>query len=414
MVIILAILVFLFIAGMGYLNYMRGEANLTTRLLHNTAAVYMAEAAIEEAVVYVREQMNDEGQPVVAFSGPAGAVTMSWHDLLRQPAGQIGGAATAFDPGETNRMLAALYGDGNTCDMTIALENVEAFRDDPAPDPTEREKAGTLRFTANVRLGKAKKAVAVRKDFKVISLLPPTPMDKYSLWVWEGMPDTAYRAGASQVFNDPPGSTPLLSLPSVPVGDADFLAMNGSAPSAPSWHYTWLQNREVRYPLCAQKVSYVFDTMTHNGVTRDGWDLFKDYFFDNNTFRPRGTVAVNSSDPVTLQGRLEGKSRLVLFKSRITVDNLSFDQDAFIDLVSLKGTELKLKGYGSTPFTGNVSAPNAEVSSSPVKIRIEGSLYAKKLARAGEKTVDATGRQDDYLVTLGEQIVNWRMVTYHD
>ena len=379
MVVILVILVVIFILGMSYLNYMKSEARLTTRILQDTMAAYLAEAAINEAVLHVRRQMNKPDE--------------EWHEVFRKPVTDLENNPVTknFSPVETGKLV-----DGCSCTMTITFEKVSRFQDDPAPDPNGLEKCGVMQFISVVELGKARVSIEVKKDVKVVSLAIPEPLRNYTLWLREGEGGAGTRRiDNSSTFS---GSTPVLSLEQVDPGDSDSNTIG-------DWQYTLSGENRSHYPLCKQKTSYLFDSL----------EDYRKYFHDGNTYALAGDTVIHSlsvpglNPPLELSGRLVGKGKLIFTRHTLKLNN--FVVDGTLHLTALRKVTpplhcVELNGSVSTPFSGHIAVPDAAlVTSSSAKIA--GNVYAKYWSYKSGNTVEFN-QADEYLVTMGEQVISWK------
>lgn len=392
MVVILVILVVIFILGMSYMNYMKSEAHLTTRMLQNTTAAYLAEAAVDEAVLHVRKRMNEPGE--------------EWHEIFRKPVSELENNPVTkdFPPVETCNLVS-----GSVCEVTITFEKVARFQDDPAPVPANREKYGALKFFSKVKLGGAEVSVEVKKDVKVVSLRSPPPLNKYTLWLWDAREDvppvTSYGTKVlpmAKTLNSPPESTRPSTLNEPDT--ADYEAMDGSSAGPPSWKYTLSDSPtpHKRYPLCKQKVSYLYDS----------WDDFEAYCNEENVYRLAGTSVIHYEDsselnePVRVGGRVIGKGGLIFTAHSVKINNL--DVVGWLNIATLFGTSIHLNHYSSNPFTGTIAAPFGQFSVNPETARIKGNVYANTWSYSDSTVVEHGQCSEDYVVTLSEQIINWK------
>ena len=379
MVVILVILVVIFILGMSYLNYMKSEARLTTRMLQNTTAAYLSEAAIDEAVLHVRKRMNEPGD--------------DWYEIFRKPVSELENNPVTkdFSPVETRNFVA-----GSACNVTITFEKVTRFKDDPAPDPDGLEKCGALKFVSKVKLGNAEVSVEVKKDVKVVSLAIPAPLDNYTLWLREGEGSAGSRKIAGpDAFS---GTTPVISLDSVNPGDADYEKIS-------NWQYTLSGEDRDNYPLCKQKASYLFNDL----------EDYRKYFHNGNIYKLSGDTVIHSillpslSSPLELNGRMVGNGKLIFTGHVVRLDNLVVDGTLHLVVLRKLSPSLhcvELDGYAGTPFSGTIAVPDGAIVSSD-SAKVSGSVYAKYWFYKPGNTIEFS-QPNGYLVTLSEQIISWK------
>lgn len=381
---------------------MRSEAVLTKKLLHNTAAGFLAESGIEEAVLHIRKQMNQSGASNTVNLG--GSQT-SWYEVFRKPVSEISGKEVFenFSANNTNAIIQDRFGEGSSCEVTIFFDKFDNFQNDPAPDPAGIEKFGVLRFYSKVKLDKAEVNVEVKKDIKVLSLALPNPLKNYTLWLWETPGGLGTRSlNSSQQLNSPSITEPL-DLNSVDSSNSDYKVMQGTNSSSPSWKFIYGQSEVKKYPLCKQKISYYFDTIDEG----DGLQRFKEYFFSGNTYKLKGMTVIDSAQNiVNLSGQLKGKGKLIFVNSKVSLDNLTIDPDSSFQLATLKGQFIELNGYGGTPFKGAIAVPDGELYTSS-NTKIKGNVYARKWNYSDSNRLEF--KQDSgYLVTFSKQIVSWK------
>ncbi|MDP7422026.1 MAG: hypothetical protein QGH40_09100, partial [bacterium] len=126
LVITLGILVLLFTLGMAFFTFLRGEQHLSKRFYEREQMIYVAEAAVEETALHIRRTMNMDGQ--------------QWYDHLREPTASMTGvpAIESFSPVFTHKICQETFPGGYDLDVSITMDKVESFIDDPAPDAVEK------------------------------------------------------------------------------------------------------------------------------------------------------------------------------------------------------------------------------------------------------------------------------------
>jgi len=371
LLIALGVLVVFFTIGMAFFNFLRGEQRLTKRLYEREQMIYAAEAAMEEAVVYIRRTMNMEEQ--------------SWFQSLRLPTSSLESTVTAedFDPIFANNLCQETFPSGYSLNVQISLERVKPFIDDPAPDSVE--KIGTMRIISQIRVARRTFKVETMREIKVVKLTPPFPLDKYSLWIW--------KKGKLDLDNE--------GEPAIP-SNLEPLDQKAQEIMDSSWEYTWFDATKRRFPLCIQKISYYFRNV----------DEFMYRCFNHGIYSLSGIMMVGSKGPgskLTISGKVQGKGWLITRGVKINVRHFRIEPEFQFTLSDNGNTPISIRGFGSRIFEGLVYLPYS-VLDADSNLSIKGFVYADNWNYSGENNLEFDyDRLYDpgYFVTMSEQAVKW-------
>ncbi len=368
LLITLGVLCVLFIVGMAFLNFLQGEQRLTRSLYHHEKMVYIAEAALEEAAWYVRKSMNTEGE--------------TWYDHLRNP-GTASSAGETYDPTYTRDIAELAFSSSFSLDVKISLHKAAPFMDDPAPDPIE--KTAVLKFVSTVKTGRRRKSIQALKQIKVVRLSPPSPLADHSLWLWD-------KGQLSWNDSVTPGLPPALD----PLDEDARQAMNDT------WRYTWYGANKRRFPLCAQKFSYFFNSV----------EEFKKQFSGSDGFTLCGQMMIETSNPASrliLKGAVDGRGWLITRGVRVGVGYCETAPEALFGLAMLNNSPLPIRGFGNRLFEGMLMLPYGTLVTDS-NLSIKGQVYARNWEIASENSLEFDQdrlRQPVYHATMSDQVMAW-------
>lgn len=366
------VLLLIFILVFAFINRTTSEARWVNRILRGEVATQLAESMIDEAIWYVRSQMNTPGK--------------LWFDKFRQP-GKLPIVQEYVPKITINKIVKEDYnpwGQPDEKDFTVQIKftDIQEFTVDN-PCPVNTEKMGTLQITAAVKFRGIEKKVTVCKNIKIVDLSPPPPLDKYTVWIKnEGK------------ISRPDDFDPALSLEPLPAEDKTKINR---------WEYLWQKTPPPvkGFPFCRYKVSHYFKTLAD----------FKKAFFRNGTYYLDGIILIGDTAPsVIFSGTVKNKGAIFTRHSKIIFNNYGImPGDSFINLVALSSD---IQVTGDTNFEGAIYAPKGQLISGGSFNEFNGPIYTnswpvKKWVKPGIRFANETSRER-ICVTMSNQITLWR------
>ncbi|MDP7421722.1 MAG: hypothetical protein QGH40_07570, partial [bacterium] len=241
-------------------------------------------------------------------------------------------------------------------------------------------------ISSRISVGERMFAVETMREVKVVRLSPPSPLEKYSLWLWKkGKLDKEKELGDGGSILEP-----------LVLKDKEIMNDN--------WQYYWHDATKRRFPLCIQKLSYYYRNV--------GEFVGQCYNDVTNTFSLSGLMMLGSSELDTklkISGRIQGRGLLITKGVKVDVRPFNIHRDFLFSLADIGGNSITIRGFGSRLFEGLLYLPYGGLDVEN-NLEIKGFVYASdwnfslknKLQFDQERLEPPT-----YYVTMAEQTIKW-------
>lgn len=388
---VIGVLMVLFSLGFGLIGRMSGETRWIRRIINGEICTTVAEAVVEEMIYSVRSEMNQE--------------TSDLYNKLRAP----NPAPILFEPTKVRESILKddydLTHSAVDIKAIISLEDPQPFDTaiDPSPQPGEMK--ATMKFFASVSIGDVIRKVSVLKDFKIVNLCPPPPLDEYIVWLINEKAGWPKDQGK---FNDLTNPIEKLkdSIENLPQNIKDRIEQH-VLHIRQKWRYRWGSAYSENFPFCREKVSHYFKKFKdfEESMCQKGPSNRRIYNLDGIT------VISEKKRKFKLAGTIRNKGMIISRRTFVQANNIFVPPNSLLSLAVLED-DLYLPGNVSDAqaFRGAVYVPKG-ILKTDRNTKIKGHVFAMKWDYDKDgNTVEMINdfNQSSFYATLSHQITLWQ------
>ncbi|MFZ2961209.1 MAG: hypothetical protein WA705_30380 [Candidatus Ozemobacteraceae bacterium] len=366
-IVILAFIVIFLILSIAFSGRMSGEMRLARMSHEEEAASFLAEACIEETIIFIRENCNVPGTPL--------------YDLFREPGISGFSAEPKYAMALARECFSAIH-----AGMSVNVKNISlALLDDDLVE-NSLDRVGHVGIDAHVQLGKGASHLHVIKQFRVQDISTPTPFKKFGLLYGK----TGYVWGSNG------------TVEKTPLSPDELNTINNH------WRYSLLYRGSTHqmkgFPFVRQRLSMFFPS----------WQSMKEHLYENGELHFYGDVL--SPDPLTLQFgevKIAGVGRILSPDSNIVFNKTRIAASSTLGFGVLSGGAIVVDGFKkSRPANFSTFLPSGKLCLHD-ESGIKGFVQSQDLefpAQAKKIAKNLSCEQPTTVVILSGQTVVWKNV----